>query len=214
MNRLIAICLGCVTLGATLANAQDAGEASPSGPLLAFLHEQRVTTLLRMDYFQSSNSRDGAENFVGTTLQVKALPRITEALDGKIEWRGSARDLRDRHDYGPESDLLEAYITAHFGQADLRIGKQIIAWGRADGINPTDNLTPRDFVVLLPLEEDQRFGTTAIKLDTYLSQELTFTAFASSFFEPAKFPLPEGVSIQRTQPAHTASDSELAFKLS
>ncbi len=97
----------------------------------------------------------------------------------------------------------------------MRIGEQIIAWGRADGINPTDNLTPRDFVVLLPLEEDQRFGTTAIKLDTYLSQELTFTAFASSFFEPAKFPLPtEGVSIQRTQPVHTASDSELAFKLS
>jgi hypothetical protein len=215
VNRLIAICLGCVTLGATLANAQDAGEASPSGPLLGFLREQRVTTLLRMDYFQSSNSLDGAENLVGATLQVKALPRITEALDGKIEWRGSTGDLRDRHGYGPESDLLEAYITAHFGQADLRIGKQIIAWGRADGINPTDNLTPRDFVVLLPLEEDQRFGTTAIKLDTYLSQELTFTAFTSSFFEPAKFPLPtKGVSIQLTQPAHTASDSEFALKLS
>ena len=179
MNRLVAICLGCVTLGATLANAQDAGEPSPSGPLLAFLREQRVTALLRMDYFQSSNSLDGAENFVGTTLQVKALPRITEALDGKIEWRGSTLDLRDRHGYGPESDLLEAYVTAHFGRADLRIGKQIIAWGRADGINPTDNLTPRNFVVLLPLEEDQRFGTTAIKLDTYLSHGLTFTAFTS-----------------------------------
>jgi hypothetical protein len=93
----------------------------------------------------------------------------------------------------------------------LRIGEQIIAWGRADGINPTDNLTPRDFVVLLPPEEDQRFGTTAIKLDTYLSQELTFTAFASSFFEPAKFPLPtEGVGIQRTQPAHTANAQNVA----
>ena len=168
-----------------------------------------------MDYFQSSNSLDGAENFVGTTLQVKALPRITEALDGKIEWRGSTLDLRDRYGYGPESDLLEAYVTAHFGRADLRIGKQIIAWGRADGINPTDNLTPRNFVVLLPLEEDQRFGTTAIKLDTYLSQGLTFTAFTSSFFEPDKFPLAaEGVSIPGTQPAHTASDSELALKLS
>ena len=127
MNRRIAICLGCITLRAILANAQDAGEASPSGPVLRFLREQRVTTLLRMDYFQSSNSLDGAESFVGATLQIKALPRITEALDGKIEWRGSARDLRDRHGYGPESDLLEAYITAHFGQADLRIGKQIIA---------------------------------------------------------------------------------------
>src|SRR6266702_3067112 len=162
VNRLIAICLGCVTLGATLASAQDAGGASSGGPLLGFLREQRVTTLLRMDYFQSSNSLDGAKNLVGATLQVKALPRITEALDGKIEWRGSTGDLRDRHGYGPESDLLEAYITAHFGQADLRIGKQIIAWGRADGINPTDNLTPRDFVVLLPLEEDLHYDRTHV----------------------------------------------------
>jgi hypothetical protein len=183
--------------------------------MLRFLREQRVTTLLRMDYFQFSNGLDGAESFVGATLQIKALPRITEALDGKIEWRGSTGDLRDRRGYGPESDLLEAYITTHFRQADLRIGKQIIAWGRADGINPTDNLTPRDFVVLLPLEEDQRFGTTAIKLDIYLSRELTLTAFTSSFFEPARLPLPtKGVSIQRTLPAHTASDSELALKLS
>src|SRR6266849_10483866 len=214
VNRLIAICLGCVTLGATLANAQDAGEASPSGPLLGFLREQRVTTLLRMDYFQSSNSLDGAENFVGTTLQVKALPRITEALDGKIEWRGSARDLRDRHDYGPESDLLEAYITAHFGQADLRIGKQIIAWGRADGINPTDNLTPRNYRVLLPLEEDQRFGTTSARLDTYLSQALTLTVFVSPYFEPDRFPLPTtGLAVETQKPSLTLSSTEGGIRL-
>src|SRR5712671_6410457 len=208
VNRLIAICLGCVTLGATLANAQDAGEASPSGPLLGFLREQRVTTLLRMDYFQSSNSLDGAENFVGTTLQVKALPRSTEALDGKIEWRGSARDLRDRHDYGPESDLLEAYITAHFGQADLRIGKQIIAWGRADGINPTDNLTPRDFEVLLPFEEDQRFGLWALKFDYALTPDYTVTAFTTPWFEPAKVP---GVGTAEQRPDSSFANTEFGF---
>ena len=35
--------------------------------------------------------------------------------------------------------------------------------GRADRINPTDNLTPRDFTLLVPDDEDQRFGTAAIR---------------------------------------------------
>jgi Protein of unknown function (DUF1302) len=199
-------------LGAALTGAQ---KASCNDDLQEFLRAQRVTALLRMDYFQSSNSLDGERNFTGGTLQLKALPRITEAIDGKVEWRGSEPDIHNRPGYRRKSDLLEGYLTTHFARADLRIGKQIVAWGRADGINPTDNLTPRNYVVLLPLEEDQRFGTTAIKLDTFLSQELTLTAFASSFFEPSMFPLPSGaVSFVTTRPAHSAPASEFALKLS
>jgi len=82
-------------------------------------------------------------------------------------------------------------------------------------INPTDNLTPRDFVVLLPLEEDQRFGTTAIKLDTYLSKSSrSRPSRAPSLSRPSFLYRRREVSIQRTQPVHTASDGELAFKLS
>jgi hypothetical protein len=39
-------------------------------------------------------------------------------------------------------DLREAYVNAYLGPLDLRIGQQIIVWGRADALNPTNNLTP------------------------------------------------------------------------
>lgn len=44
--------------------------------------------------------------------------------------------------------------------------------GRADGINPTDNLSPRDYTRLVPDETDQRLGNDALKL-TYIPESGT-----------------------------------------
>jgi hypothetical protein len=44
-------------------------------------------------------------------------------------------------------DLREAYVDLYgflFDNLDLRIGRQRIAWGTADKLNPTDNLNPDD----------------------------------------------------------------------
>jgi len=180
--------------------------------LVEFLRRQHFSALARLDYFQSSRTLDDRENLAGASLQLKALPRLTDHLDGKIEARLIDSDVGYAADRG-RSRLLEAYATAHFAKADLRVGKQIVAWGRADGINPTDNLTPRDFAVLLPFDEDQRFGTTALKLDTYLSEVLTLTVFVTPLFEPSEFPLPPVSGITEKRPTRKLSDSEGALKL-
>ena len=183
-----------------------------SGGLTAFLLDQHVSGVIRTNYFYSSKTLDDDTDFLGATAQLKALSSLAETLDGKLEVRitnsaiGEGAETRSR--------LLEGYVTLHFESADLRIGKQIVAWGRADGINPTDNLTPRDFIVLLPFEDDQRFGTTAIKLDTFLSQEHTLTVFTTPFFEPSDIPLPTvGRTLVEKTPAHTLSNSEIGLKL-
>ncbi len=54
--------------------------------------------------------------------------------------------------------LREAYADLYLGDFDLRAGQQIIAWGRADGINPTNNLTPQDYFVRSPEPDDIRMG--------------------------------------------------------
>ncbi len=54
--------------------------------------------------------------------------------------------------------LREAYADLFLGDFDLRAGQQIIAWGRADGINPTNNLTPLDYFVRSPEPDDIRMG--------------------------------------------------------
>ena len=194
--------------------AQSTEDADSHGAVGQVLADQRISAWLRLDYFRSSNSLDEQRSLFGGTLQIKALPRLSESFDAKIEGRLAEPDFRGKPGYGPESQLLEGYLTVHFGHADLRIGKQIVAWGRADGINPTDNLTPRNYRVLLPLEEDQRFGITSVRLETYLSQALTLTVFVSPYFEPHRFPLPTaGFAVETRKPGHTLSSTEQGIRL-
>jgi hypothetical protein len=60
-------------------------------------------------------------------------------------------------------DLREAYVNAYLGPLDLRIGQQIIVWGRADALNPTNNLTPLDFRIHSPIEDDIRIGNAGVR---------------------------------------------------
>ena len=60
--------------------------------------------------------------------------------------------------HGTILDLREAYVNTYLGPLDLRLGKQIIVWGRADAFNPTNNITPADLRVRSPIEDDRRVG--------------------------------------------------------
>ncbi|HEY5091384.1 MAG TPA: DUF1302 family protein [Polyangia bacterium] len=60
-------------------------------------------------------------------------------------------------------DLREAYVNTYLGPVDLRLGQQIIVWGRADALNPTNNLTPVDFRIRSPLEDDIRVGNAGAR---------------------------------------------------
>src|SRR5579863_2793214 len=58
--------------------------------------------------------------------------------------------------------LREAYGQLSYGPLELRAGWQMFPWGRADGLNPTDNLTPRQLTLPVRDLDDQRFGTPAL----------------------------------------------------
>jgi hypothetical protein len=45
----------------------------------------------------------------------------------------------------PKFDLREAYIIWYPSWGEVKVGKQIHAWGAVDGNNPTDNLNPYDY---------------------------------------------------------------------
>ena len=200
-----------LVLGSATAGADEDGDTSV---LDRVLKEERVTGWTRFDYFESSNSLDGAKDLFGGTAQLKALPKLGEAFDGKIEARFSAPDVRGREGEQPRGQLLEGYVTFHTSDADLRVGRQIIAWGRADGINPTDNLTPRNYRVLLPNDDDQRFGIWAARLNIYLPQSMTLTVFASPFFEPDDVPLPsDGPTFGLHRPSTSARNTVAAVKI-
>ena len=195
--RTVLILAWVVTAASARADDSEPAATSFMHQGMTFLQDQGLAGALRFDYFSSSRALDNETSFFGGTAQVKLRPAFGGGLDGKIEGRLTEPDV-GRGRSSSSSTLLEGYVTAHFTKADLRIGKQIVAWGRADGINPTDNLTPHDFTVLLPFEEDQRFGTVALKLDVAVSTELMFTFFTTPFFEPAKIPWPSSSAATRS----------------
>ncbi|HCL00588.1 MAG TPA: hypothetical protein DHW42_10865 [Candidatus Marinimicrobia bacterium] len=72
--------------------------------------------------------------------------------------------------------LREAYLDILFDKMDIRMGKQQIIWGKADGVFITDIISPKNLSeFLLPDFDEIRMGVTALKADYYLGDH-TFEA--------------------------------------
>ena len=87
-------------------------------------------------------------------------------------------------------DIREAYVQL-FGflskNLDIKIGRQRIAWGTADKLNPTDNLNPYDLEDILDFGRHR--GSDAISFDYYFNSEYSLQAAFIPFFQPANLPV-------------------------
>ena len=90
-----------------------------------------------------------------------------------------------------EYTLREAYADLYFDNSDLRIGRQIIVWGRAEGTFITDIITPVDVSEFLTQDfTDIRKGVTAINYTHYWGSD--FLQFViNPVFNPNEIPEPE-----------------------
>ena len=87
-------------------------------------------------------------------------------------------------------DLREAYVNAYLGPVDIRLGQQIIVWGRADAFNPTNNIAPLDLRVRSPVEDDRRIGNVGLR--TFINFEpMRLEGVWMPLYVPAE--LPRGV---------------------
>jgi hypothetical protein len=85
-------------------------------------------------------------------------------------------------------DIRELYMEFTTNNIDLRIGKQQIIWGQADGVFITDIVSPKNLSEFLLRDFDEiRIGVTAIKANIYTANDYdielvyipTFTATIS-----------------------------------
>jgi hypothetical protein len=121
-------------------------------------------------------------------------------------------------DYLSEIDLREAYVNAYLGPFDFRIGHQIVVWGRADGINPTDNITPKNMLVRSPDEDDRREGNFLIRsyynLSSLRLEAIWIPSFRSSVVPTNLLPFPPGIHLTDPQYPHAKlKNSAFAFRL-
>ncbi|MEA3317004.1 MAG: DUF1302 family protein [Bacteroidota bacterium] len=69
--------------------------------------------------------------------------------------------------------MREVYLDLYFDNFDLRIGKQQIVWGKADGAFITDIVSPLNLTeFLLPDFDEIRRGVNAIKFDYYIGNSI------------------------------------------
>lgn len=87
-----------------------------------------------------------------------------------------------------ELGLREAYMDMYFKNFDLRVGKQQIIWGKAEGVFITDVVAPKDLrEFLLPDFDEIRLGITALKLNYYFGNS-TLEAVWTPVFTPTQMP--------------------------
>lgn len=124
-------------------------------------------------------------------------------------------------------DLHEAWLEYAANRWDLRIGRQIIIWGRADGVQVTDIISPPDYTESITRDLDEiRMPVDAAKfrlLGDHVDTELIWIPV----FAPAVMPsgdnpwaiepdLPENVRISHeatVEPETTLENSEIALKV-
>ena len=108
--------------------------------------------------------------------------------------------------------LSEAYVDNAFKafdifDVDLRIGVQMISWGTAYQINPTDNINPYDLSEQEAFIPEEKLGVSALRFKYYPTTNLSLTGVLIPYFVPA-LETPEAVL-----PEKTLDNSEQAFKL-
>lgn len=121
--------------------------------------------------------------------------------DCLIQWRGDAGEhlrfglsgrLGSRHTGAAtdaDAELREAFAEFDRGRWTLRAGRQIVAWGRADKINPTDSFSTRDYTLLASDDDEQRRGSDALSLRLDLGGSTSLTGVVA---DDAPHRLPEG----------------------
>lgn len=84
--------------------------------------------------------------------------------------------------------LREIYLDMYFSNIDIRIGKQQVVWGKADGVFITDVVSPLNLTeFLLPDFDEIRTGIISTKVDYYVGNS-TFEAIWIPQFTPTERP--------------------------
>lgn len=174
------------SLGSLHIFAAENGLASVSDDAPSTLSALNLNGSLRSSYWNVSNNPNGHKDIGIAELWLKAAPRLGDNATLLLEgWRRTPKADRFTATQGL---LREGYVDFSSGAANFRIGKQIIVWGRADQINPTDNLSPRNYTLFTAENDDQRQGASAVK-GTYNFTGVAATGIWLPHFRPNRVPI-------------------------
>ncbi len=129
---------------------------------------------------------------------------IQQTLNLNFEKRGEKVAFKANpmlYHYNSDSlqlNLRELYMEMYFDKFDLRIGKQQVVWGKADGVFITDIVSPLNLSeFLLPDFNEIRTGVIAAKLNYYMGNSTLEAIWIPQFTPTVR---PDARSIWYIQP--------------
>ena len=202
--------------------------------LTTFTHAQSIfddtgskNRFLQNDYYRLNGLFRGYGQYVNDNSA--AFPYYYGVGSIKINslntsWSNFYADLRfrygkDNSDMFSQLDFREAYIDLYFGNLDLRLGRQIVSWGKTDGLNPTDNITPLDYTFRSTDEDDRRMGNYAAQVKYRFQNNLGVEGnwiplYKASILPLEVVPLPDNVNYGgQSEVVHSLANSSYALKL-
>ena len=140
-----------------------------------------------------------ARTYEGITVDSGKFAIIQQTLNLNFEKRGEKVAFKANpmiYVYNADSidfRMRELYLDLYFDNFDIRIGKQQVVWGKADGVFITDIVSPLNLSeFLLPDFDEIRTGVIAMKLDYYVGNG-TFEAIVIPQFTPNERPGPGSI---------------------
>lgn len=109
-------------------------------------------------------------------------------------------------------DLREGYAETSLGALDLRIGRQILVWGRADKINPTDSFATRDLTLLTADDDEQRLGTALVQSVLNFGEYRLYAIWQPEWRRPG-YPIPPLTAIELREQDPANSWQQIGIKL-
>ena len=141
----------------------------------------------------------GQDSLLQNELRYEIAVRGRLNWDGQVyvRWKGAAAlsqtedaaPLFEKPPSSPWPSLDEAYVDVYLSAVDLRIGRQVVHWGTADGINPTDVVNPRSVSLdALVNRETHSRPVPAVQAAVYPGGAFGLTVVGVTDFVPAPFP--------------------------
>lgn len=164
----------------------------------------------RSSYWSKDKTFSDKSNFLTGSLWLAVQSEEVEGYKFYSEAYVQGENFA-RNNYS-SGELREFYVKKSFAHMDIKIGRQINIWGRADKINPTGNLSIKDSTRLMTEDEDQRLGLFATQVsfnfDTY-----NLAALWIPEWRFPKYPVKpvSGVSVSELRPV--GSENQFAIKL-
>ena len=101
-------------------------------------------------------------------------------------------DIRVRQGYFFNENRFNVLVKELYGgyqsnKFDVLLGNQIVNWGRTDGFNPTNNITPNDYFLLTANPDDQKLSNFMLRFKYRFTPEIEFDLIGIPFYAESNY---------------------------